>query len=284
MKSITENREKENIENLLQQQDDKREIIKIYSKAVVMKNIIKIKEYSKPVCRGFHSFGGRKVTDEKVTSEKNREYVLYKMREDLWQLANSNFDYGSKFITLTFKENMKDLKVANYEFKKFVDRLKYRYGDFKYIAVIEFQDKYKRGAIHYHMISDLGYIENRELREIWSNGFVRINRIKQVDNVGNYIIKYMCKADDVRLHRRKAYLRSENLEWPEVLINEQVRDLVEKNELLDGDETYFGAYKTEYYGLMTDRIFNLDQTERGRKAREKAFIKKCEKGELCREK
>ncbi|GAI10009.1 unnamed protein product, partial [marine sediment metagenome] len=43
------------------------------------------------------------------------------------------------------------MDITNREFKKFIQRLRYQYGDFKYMAVIEFQD---RGAIHYHMISD----------------------------------------------------------------------------------------------------------------------------------
>jgi hypothetical protein len=59
------------------------------------------------------------------------------------------------FTTLTFRENLHNIKEANYEFLKFIKRVKYKFGDFKYLAVIEFQD---RGAIHYHMISDFRYI------------------------------------------------------------------------------------------------------------------------------
>lgn len=273
-KRVTQNLKEVNRSDVSKEQVDGKEIIKVYCRAIIMKNIIKIKEYSEPVWSGFHNFnGGRKMTNSKVTDEKIRGYVLYRMRENLWQLANTNFDYGSKFITLTFAENMMDLKVANREFKKFIQRLRYQYKDFKYLAVIEFQ---KRGAIHYHMISDLSYVKNKDLRKMWRNGFVRINRIKQVDNVGNYIIKYMCKPDDVRLHKREAYLRSRNLEWPRQVINSGVRDLVEKKELLDGDETYFSKYQSEYYGLITQRVFNLDQTQRGKEARLRASIKKFE--------
>ena len=88
------------------------------------------------------------------------------------------------------------MELANYEFMKFIQRLKYNYGDFKYLAVIQFQE---RGAVHYHMLADFGYIEHSELKKIWGKGFVWIrdllksNNGKAVDNVGAYIVKYMDK-------------------------------------------------------------------------------------------
>ncbi|MBC8389847.1 MAG: protein Rep, partial [Actinobacteria bacterium] len=107
------------------------------------------------------------------------------------------------------------------EFKKFIKRLKYKYGDFKYLAVVEFQ---KRGAIHYHMLSDFSYIEQADLEKIWSNGFVWIrdlitaNKGKPVDNVGAYIVKYMNKnIIDKRLMGKKAYFTSKNLKRPEII-------------------------------------------------------------------
>ena len=112
---------------------------------------------------------------------ENRRGNMQKARNRLRRLITANFDEHSKFITLTFKENLTDVKKANYEYMKFIQRLRYRYGDFKYIAVIEFQ---KRGAVHYHMISNLPYIDNSKLCEIWGQGFVKINDIRHVDNVG----------------------------------------------------------------------------------------------------
>jgi len=58
------------------------------------------------------------------------------------------------------------------------------------LAVIQFQD---RGAIHYHMMSDLPYIPKAKLSKIWGNGFIKINDITNVDNVGAYLIGYMNK-------------------------------------------------------------------------------------------
>jgi len=178
---------------------------------------------------------------------------------------------------LTFAENVTDLKVANREFKKFIQRLRYEEGEFRYLAVIEFQ---KRGAVHYHMMSDLFYISNHKLRRIWSGGFVKINRIKQVDNVGAYLVKYMCKADDIRLHKRKAYLRSYNLGYPVKLRGHQVTKLIIKNELKPNKIVYSNVYRggaPDNQGFIDHQEFNLKQTPAGVKVRDENFTKKCEK-------
>lgn len=243
-----------------------------------MGNIVEVYEYSNPVWSGFYKNGGRFMSKEKFTKGENRKRVLYRIRNDLRRLTNFNFNSGSKFVTLTFEKNMTDIRKANYEFSKFIQRLQYRYGDFKYVAVIEFQ---KRGAVHYHMISDLEYVKNEDLRAVWGNGYVKINRIKQVDNVGAYIIKYMNKEmDDKRLHRRKSYLRSNNLGKPKRLINFEARDFLEKNKLKKGDAVYDHAYKTEHYGNVTHKEFNLKQSKKGKEIREKKFLEKCERSQV----
>lgn len=165
-----------------------------------------IKHYWKPVWIGFKSKGGR--NDSGMDKEKNRRDAIRRARQNFIKLAENNFNNESdKFITLTPKENIQDLKNSNYEYMKFIQRLKYKYGDIKYLTVIEFQ---KRGAIHYHMLSNIGYVPNKELREIWGQGFVKINRINHVDDLGAYLIKYMVKSTD-KLEKNKSYLRSSNL-------------------------------------------------------------------------
>lgn len=264
----------ESITEILRKGKEKKKLQKYYSKGWIMGNIIRIREYEKPVFYGYRGNGGRKVTDEKVTSRENREIALSRMIDNMVCMVNENFSMGSKFITLTFKENIVDLSVANYEFNKFIKRLRYEEGNFKYIAVIEFQ---KRGAVHYHMISDLFYISNHKLRRIWSGGFVKINRIKHVDNIGAYMVKYMCKVDDVRLHKRKAYLRSENLGRPKELVGEKLREVVEKYDLKNKKPVKSNIYDTEYYGYAIEREYYLKQTAAGEKVRKEKFIKECER-------
>ena len=55
--------------------------------------------------------------------------------------VNCNFDDRSSFLTLTFKENMRDLELANYQWKLFKQRLERKYKQkLKYCGVIEFQN------------------------------------------------------------------------------------------------------------------------------------------------
>lgn len=158
---------------------------------------------------------------------------------------------------------MKDVKACNAYFKKFVKRIKYRYPNFKYCAVIEFQDSNGRGAVHYHMVCNLPYIKKNELADIWGGGFVKINAIDHVDNVGAYVIKYMTSdMDDKRLCGLQAYLHSRNLEKPVEVKSWGKNNIVwhdVHDEIENKTPTYYGEYmsdkagKVEYYQFNDNR-------------------------------
>lgn len=214
--------------------------IKIYS----LGDIYEIYKYELPVYAGYHkfTFKGRKPTDEN-TKKENRKKVATRIRNNVRRLALANFNEHSRFFTATFKDNITDMDFANNEFKKFIKRLKYSYDDFKYLAVVEFQ---KRGAIHYHMLSNFGYIEQSDLEKIWNNGFVWIrdlltaNKGNPVDNVGAYIVKYMNKnIIDKRLIGKKAYFTSKNLVRPEIIYEDmRLIDCLRKYNL-DSDNLFY---------------------------------------------
>ena len=74
---------------------------------------------------------GASMFDDNIMVAKNK----------LRWLVNNNDDL-QKFWTLTYKENITDLKVSNDKFHKFVMRLNYHYKkNIKYIAVPEIQKK-----------------------------------------------------------------------------------------------------------------------------------------------
>jgi hypothetical protein len=178
-------------------------------------------------------------------------------------LFRANFDNQDKFLTLTFAENITDVKVANKEFKKGIKRLRYLYPDLKYLAVIEFQE---RGAVHYHMLAKLPFIKNSKLAEIWGNGFVKIRQISHVDDVGRYVTKYMNKdLSDIRLQGLKAYNCSKNLtRWRE-LKSWNVAEMKEIYQVQDDLENetpaYEKAYTSEYGGQVNVLEFNFNQNE-----------------------
>ena len=158
---------------------------------------------------------------------------------------------------MTFRENITDIRIANAEFKKFIQRLRNipQYSFFKYLTVIQFQ---VRGTIHYRMLSDLPYIPKAKLYRIWGNVFVKINDIKNVDDVGAYLIGYMNKKlNDKRLLRNKAYLISKNLDKPKELYGHKAKECIDKNDLENRKPVYKNSYVAERYGKVTYKEFNL---------------------------
>ena len=148
--------------------------------------------------------------------QRRKAYYLDK-RFDIKRIIDCNYDDKSTFLTLTFKENIQDIERANREFTLFIKRLK-RYlknQQLKYIATWELQE---RGAIHYHLVLfSVPYIDNKKLAEMWGNGFIKINKIKETvktEAVGVYITKYFVKDLDKKANQKKAYFSSRNLIKP----------------------------------------------------------------------
>lgn len=113
-----------------------------------------------------------------IKTEENYKDRQRERRKTVRHLVNQNFTVLDKFITLTFAQNIKDPIEANKHFKTFIRDLK-TLGMTKYLAVIEFQDKNDRGAVHYHMLCDLPFVYQKKLKEIWGLGSLRINAIKK---------------------------------------------------------------------------------------------------------
>ena len=235
-----------------------------YVKLIVTNNVIELMEYEKLNVKN-------KIPDTAYIIEKGQglhkdENYARKMqhrRDNVRRLITMNFDSTSKFVTLTFAENIKDVKLANHHYEKFIKRLKRRYPDLKYLTVVEFQDKKGRGAVHYHMICNLPFIKKTELFDIWGNGWVYINKIKHVDNIGAYVIKYMTKdSDDKRLQGLKAYNCSKGLERPTEITTwkdgtEIVKKVFDKLGLEKKEPVYLSQYTSENAGQIVYVQYNL---------------------------
>lgn len=236
-----------------------------YEKIVVTKGITEVWRYEKLNVKG----GGARDGDGRDT-EHNYNQHQRRRRNTIRQLICTNFDSGSKFVTLTFDNerdhDLKNVQACNGYFKKFIQRMKRKYQGFKYCAVIEFQDKNDRGAVHYHMICNLPYIKKSELAEIWGGGFVKINRIDKVDNVGAYVIKYMtADMDDKRLCGENAYLHSQGLEKPIEVTTWRENDRICWQDLHDAIEkqtpSYSAKYESENAGHIEYRQYNINRNE-----------------------
>ena len=221
-------------------------------KVIIAGNQIEIYEYEKAILYGYSDSKkgskGRQAVANDEDKEINREKVFKRARTNLRRLINSNVEGDSKFLTLTFKDNVTDLDFANNEFKKFIKRLNYHFDiKVKYSCVVEFQ---KRGAIHYHCIlyNLVGKVDLKKLSEIWGNGFIKLNRIKGVDNVGAYICKYMTKSDDDRLKGKKMYFNSRNLNKPTEIKDPEIVNAVESS-LQYQSPKYENSFTNEYNSI-----------------------------------
>lgn len=162
---------------------------------------------------------------ENERKEKTK-FSLSRTRTNIRRIINSN-DHLKTFLTLTFSENITELKEANYLFNQFIKRMKYKFKDFEYLAVPEFQ---KRGAVHYHLLCNLGITEFKTKSELfafekefgktcWKNGFVKFKAVKDIDNMGAYFCKYLGKdMFDKRAFGKKKFFRSQSLAKPFELI------------------------------------------------------------------
>lgn len=147
-----------------------------------------------------------------IGSVKYRKQVLSRARRSLYDIVECNPDMRY-FVTLTFADNVDDLRYANECFEYFIKRLRYYLGfNFKYLVVPEFQ---KRGAVHFHMLTNTGYIPASALSRIWSFGFVRINKVDRVTNLCAYVAKYItADSCDLRLLGMRSFRCSRNCKRP----------------------------------------------------------------------
>lgn len=170
------------------------------------------------------------------TANEIEERNITRSKLQCQRIAKANMEHWETFITLTFEDNITDLKLANKRFKYFIDKVRRIKKDLMYIGVPEHQ---KRGAIHYHLltnisIDDTKLIYNQEDNpkfkhiKYWLDGFNSVERVKgDVKKIIGYISKYMTKDIDDRLFGRRRFFYSQNCIVPKV----SYIDSFESNEL-----------------------------------------------------
>lgn len=212
-------------------------------------------------------------------SKRNARRIIYC---NAWQwFKKDGCPYPPFFLTLTFEENMQDIKKANRIFSKFIQRFNYmligeKKAYLQYLGVLEFQ---KRGAIHYHiMLFNLPYIKNKvytTIRELWNKEWrVELKKIESTEVLISYLTKYMTKEyEDERLAKKKRYFTSRKILRPEIL-----RDIYAVLSLtckLENRLVCEREWETEYVGRMeykryvlhkNDNIFDLDLDQEAKDA------------------
>lgn len=169
------------------------------------------------------------IEEQEQEKEKNNLENVIEVRNIIrsklqcQRLAKANVQEWKTFITLTFAENEQSIESANKKLRYFVDKVRRIKKDFKYLCIPEFQ---KRGAIHYHLLTNIAenddkltyaQKDNSYFRHIkyWNLGYDSIEVIKgDIKKVVGYISKYMTKDIDNRLFGHRRYFYSKNLNKP----------------------------------------------------------------------
>jgi len=160
------------------------------------------------------SFKGNHNRHKIELSDKIKKRV-YKLKYSKYrQLAgNSAKMFETKinkilFLTFTIKDNIKDTSLTNNAWSYFLNLMKKRHGLNNYLWVAERQ---KRGAIHYHTLMDMPFIQFKKIKEIFSNSFAKFgiavstqnsvsaskkhgSIVKNVEMALRYITKYISKS------------------------------------------------------------------------------------------
>lgn len=187
----------------------------------------KVVSYALPICTGGYNRGTRKnykemSMEEKEKSDKRRIRYYNRIASELVELALMNSSF-KVMITLTFSEHITDYHLAIRCWKNFVRRLKYSFGEFRYICVWE---RTKQGRVHFHALLDLN-LTHKELIKFWKYGkIVWVSKIKNGYNGRKrailYMTKYMCKSIQERIQSGESirgerfFFCSKNLEKPRI--------------------------------------------------------------------
>ncbi len=243
-------------------------------RAIIAGHIIKLYKYSTvQVCQKGKTCKDRQKREDRTEEEKQRDRKrnLWRARNGLIDTINANVDrpWGErlKFFTMSFSDDIFDLKEANREFNKFIKRLEYHIKrKIHYTVIARFQDGKRPGGklggrdgvIHYHVLFyDLPYVPHEKLTGIWGRGFVWINAVDDVDNLGVYMVEgYMGKEmEDERLNGQKHYWSSRGLAKPLVMYGRE--DLSIKLGIQDREPVYRKTFVSDYVGVVDYEQYNL---------------------------
>ena len=243
---------------------------KMYSKLVMSGGFVELLKYRLPLRitrkinkSDFESY----ILDKKAPSISRSRSTLRRLiysNAGTWRDKNG-YLIPIKFLTLTFQENIQDLKTANKYLTKFVQRLNYRFanvmaGNLKYVCVPEFQ---KRGAIHYHLVLfNFPFIDRiglARLRACWGDDRIHLvssRRDIDISNIIGYISKYITKqSDDDRFRHQKRYFASRGIKKPVILRDDVAIHMIGWN--LRSFEIYKKVFNVPFVGDIEYRTYYL---------------------------
>lgn len=167
------------------------------------------------------------------------EQSVARTRYNIYHLIRCNQTDHNIFVTLTYAENMQDLKKARHDFKLFVMDLNYHLDTkLKYICIPERQE---RGAVHFHcLFFNIPFRPLYEYKALWEHGDARFERSARLRSIASYVSKYITKNTFDFPKGTRILMRSRNLVVPTIQTDAftplpDVIDLREPVEIITGD-------------------------------------------------
>lgn len=164
------------------------------------------KEPRKPNCKKtddgcyVNTVTGQFLTVKKSDNRSENLAILRKSAKQLYQLIHANFiDNIGYHAVLTYSIPQRDTKEVYHDFKIYWQKLRYKYPDLAYIAVLEPTEK---GVWHLHVLlkkvnNPYKFISYQFVRENWSHGFVYISKMRKEVDYGNYFRKKINKSNEL---------------------------------------------------------------------------------------
>lgn len=116
--------------------------------------------------------------------------------------ANVTDPKKCKFLTFTYKENMRDPKRLTQDLSNFYKKLRTycKKKDIEYPEYITVIEPQNRGAFHAHSIfiykENAPFIPNQDICDLWKHGFTSTKALKgDCDNIGVYLTAYLTDMD-----------------------------------------------------------------------------------------
>lgn len=155
--------------------------------------VVSDRPFGFPGCGRRGAKGAPPASPEEVEARrrKNRERSMRRARANLRRKVKSLATQGEMyFLTVTYRENMRDYQRWLEDWEAFVERVRRRYPEFAYVCVAE---KQGRGAWHGHTLVNLR-LPHGEWEELWGKGFVWVERARDTRRAIRYVTKYLKKT------------------------------------------------------------------------------------------
>jgi hypothetical protein len=190
-----------------------------------------------------------------------RKRTKHRVIGQVQRLVEANFNKDSVFLTLTFNNennfDITDLKICNLKVHNFMARLKENFENLKYLIVPEFQ---KRGAVHYHLIINVPFIEKKLIKKLWKYGFIKLKDIYYIEGIGSYFTKYLTKnSDDERLYSKRSFFTSKNLRRPKTKYGEYAEKIAQRLKEKNIKPYFSRDYRSQFNGDVKYMKFYIEK-------------------------